>query len=467
RSTCGKGSFILAVLGGFSSILKVIGVDINNDYLKITQNKLKLAKERNFVQLVNGDFFSTNWKDMIKALPKPILIIGNPPWVTNTVLGTLKSSNLPNKSNFQKYSGFEAITGKSNFDISEWMLIQMVDWLKDYDATVAMLCKTTVARKILLYAWKNEIKLERTKIFLIDAAKYFNAGVDACLFTASSANEYHDFDCEVFNNLHDEYPSSKFGYRNGFMVSNIEIYEKYRHLEGEERYKWRSGIKHDCAKVMELRGENGRYRNGFGETNELEDTFLYPMLKSSDVAKDRQLKPPRWMLVTQRSVGERTHIIEKMAPKTWKYLNQYGDLLDKRSSRIYKDKPRFSIFGVGNYTFSMYKVAISGFYKDLTFKAIKPFCGKPVVLDDTCYFISCFQGSTECHYLQSLLNSQPVKDYLSSMIFWDSKRPITLEILKRIDLLAVARECNSEYLLERYIEIRNQKKYQISLLFGS
>ena len=38
----------------------------------------------------------------------------------------LASPNLPSKSNFQNRKGLDAVTGKANFDISEWMLIQLM-----------------------------------------------------------------------------------------------------------------------------------------------------------------------------------------------------------------------------------------------------------------------------------------------------------------------------------------------------
>ena len=56
----------------------------------------------------------------------------------------------------------------------------------------------------------------------------------------------------------------------------------------------------------------------------------------------------------------------------WGYLLAHADLLDARSSSIYRKRPRFSVFGVGPYTFAPWKVGISGFYKTLDFRAIGP-----------------------------------------------------------------------------------------------
>lgn len=127
------------------------------------------------------------------------------------------------------------------------------------------------------------------------------------------------------------------------------------------------GVKHDCSKVMELRKEAAGYRNGLGAWIELEDDYVYPMLKGSEVANGHIAHPVRWMLLPQRAVGQDTAGIRKRAAKTWAYLERHGDALGRRASSIYPGRPRFSVFGVGAYTFATWKVAISGFYKRLNF----------------------------------------------------------------------------------------------------
>ena len=190
---------------------------------------------------------------------------------------------------------------------------------------------------------------------------------------------------------------------------------------------------------MELRPDGtSAFKNGFGEVVDLESTFLYPMLKSSEVAKPDRV-PSRYMLVTQRSIGEDTSQIGREAPRTWSYLEMHASQLDKRSSSIYRNRPRFSVFGVGPYAFSPWKVAISGFYKSLQFRAIGPYHGKSVVFDDTCYFLPC-QSENEARVLLKLVNSGVARDFFSSLVFWDAKRPITSELLGSLNLNALSVE---------------------------
>jgi hypothetical protein len=194
---------------------------------------------------------------------------------------------------------------------------------------------------------------------------------------------------------------------------------------------------------MELLREGTCYRNGLGALADLEDDYVYPMLKSSDLANRRTTQPSRWMLVTQRSVGEATTEIETRAPKTWQYLLNHADRLDARASSIYRKRPRFSIFGVGDYSFAPWKVAISGLYKKLEFVKVGGYADKPIMLDDTANFLAC-DTEHEADSIMGLLHSDAGREFFSAFVFWDAKRPITVELLNRLDILALARELGRE-----------------------
>jgi hypothetical protein len=161
------------------------------------------------------------------------------------------------------------------------------------------------------------------------------------------------------------------------------------------------------------------------------------MFKSSDLGNLRTQENRAFMLVPQRFIGEPTHMLEQTSPLTWAYLNANRDALDSRGSSIYKSNPPFSIFGVGEYSFGLWKVAISGMYKTAQFSLIGPLAGRPVVFDDTCYFLPC-QSEAQARVVHSLLSSGQARDVLQSIVFWDEKRPITKERLNQIDLKALA-----------------------------
>lgn len=367
--------------------------------------------------------------------------MGNFPWVTNSRQGTIGGKNLPHKNNFQNHTGLDALTGKSNFDISEWMLIQAIEWLQGRDSCIAMLCKTAVARKILNHLYARQLHLTSCSTYNIDAKKHFNANVESCLlickFESRSTPTTHlissQYYCDVFENL-DSLKYRRIGYRNNILVRDIDTFDRLSSLyDPKSQTKWRSGIKHDCSAVMELTRTESGFINGLGEVVDLEETYLFPLLKGSDVAQNRIHEIERYILVPQKFIGQETVEIETIAPKTWKYLELNDTLLAQRKSKIYKDRPKFSIFGVGEYTFKPWKIAICGLYKKLDFRSIGQSIGRPVVFDDTVYFLS-FDDEQNAKDAMIFLTSESVKEFYSSLIFWDDKRPIKSSVLNRLNM---------------------------------
>ncbi len=280
--------------------------------------------------------------------------------------------------------------------------------------------------------------MERAAIYGIDADRYFSAAVDAVLLVTQFRPGASNREAHVFGDLTESDKPRLIGYEDHMLLADIDAYHHWKHLCGRNARTWRSGIKHDCAKVMELFREGEKYRNGLAQVVELEDAHVYPMLKSSSLARG-QGSSGRVMLVTQKAVGEDTKEIEELAPKTWAYLQSHAELLGHRASSIYCGRPAFAIFGVGPYSFAPWKVAISGFYKKLAFVPVGPVQGKPVVFDDTSYFVPC-DSREQAYFLASLLNSPPAQSFFRAFVFWDGKRPITAELLQRLDLRRLARE---------------------------
>lgn len=467
--TCGRGSFLLAAIEAFPTVSRAIGLDVNPSHIASARTTLEKKGHGTTCDLMQGDFFEVDWPRLLAVLPEPLLVVGNPPWVTNAALGALGSSNLPEKSNFQKRGGLDAITGKANFDISEWMIIRLLEWLDGRVATLAMLCKTAVARKALYHAWKRDLRLEDCSLHQIDAQRHFGAAVDACLLLCRLTPSGRTYDCRVHEKLGDPRASRVLGYREGRILADVGTYDRLKHLQGQGRYRWRSGIKHDCGKVMELRREGKFYRNGLGQLVELEPDYLYPMLKSSQVANGSMAAPRRWMLVTQKTVGEDTNTIRARAPKTWQCLTAHAQPLQRRASSIYRKRPTFSVFGVGDYSFAPWKVATSGFYKRLHFAVVGSFEGKPIVLDDTCYFIPC-QTKEEADLIAGLLNSGTANEFYSALIFWDSKRPITVDVLQQLRLEALASHVHIDEDLAAFAETkpaRSSRDTQLALFEGA
>ena len=435
--TCGVGAFLEAAAERFGISPNYLGFDVNIDYVKAARVALaRVGPPKGTVQ--HRDFYNIDWKQFLSEQAGPVLIIGNPPWITNAGMGVINGKNLPEKSNYQGQSGLDALTGKSNFDISEWMLVRLSEALQSRGGTLAMLVKTVVARKLLAHCWSADFPIIDAAIYRIDAAEHFDAAVDASLVVIEFGESVKPKRARVYGQLSRAIrPTATIALECGTLIADLDAYRSSKHLLGDSPLRWRSGIKHDCSKVMELEFTDGQLKNGFGELLDLEPDYLLPMLKTSEVAGGRVEHCRRRMIVTQRCIGEQTAGIAGRAPKTWSYLRRHRALLKKRGSSIYRGKPEFSIFGVGDYTFSPWKIAISGMYKSLKFMKVGPFQAQPVVFDDTTNFIPC-PSEAAATLLLSLLESDEARMFYKAFIFWDAKRPITVDLLGRLNIYALA-----------------------------
>ena len=97
----------------------------------------------------------------------------------------------------------------------------------------------------------------------------------------------------------------------------------------------------------------------------------------------------------------------------------------------------------------------SGFHKTPRFVVVAPWQNKPVFFDDTCYFLP-FQNLQETEVVADILNSEPCLRFISSLLFEDSKRPITVELLQQLNLYAIAAEAG---LAGRWTSVRNQRSF--------
>ncbi|MDH5491192.1 MAG: hypothetical protein OEY14_04510, partial [Myxococcales bacterium] len=393
-----------------------------------------------------ADFFETDWEARLGLGPRPLLLLGNPPWVTLAALGRLGSSHRPAPSVEAGERGLDARTGRANFDVSEWMILRLLQALglcatrppEGAEAAVelAMLCKVRVARRLLERVAERGWALEG-ELRQIDAGEHFGASVSATLLRLRPqtlpASERR---WPVFDSLDAAQPSSELGWAQGALTSDLRGHARSERWAGRSRPEWRSGLKHDCARVMQLERGPGGLSSALAGPLELEERYVYPLLRGSDVANGRW-PPTRAVLVPQRALGQSTDRIQREAPLTWAYLEAHRSHLEARRSSIYRGQPSFAVFGVGPYTFSPWKVAIAALYKRLAFRLVGPHAGRPVIFDDTVYFLP-FEREVDARRALRALESEPARDFFEARIFWDEKRPIHKRLLASLDLDRVA-----------------------------
>jgi hypothetical protein len=464
--TCGKGNFIIASLRNFKNIKNVFGVEIYKPY--VWETKFSIVDfflsnpndKKPEISIVHCNVFDFDFKAIAKKHSiNDILVIGNPPWVTNSKLGSLNSTNLPKKTNFKNHSGLDAMTGKGNFDIAEFITLTMIETFQNMKGNLLLLVKNSVIKNIVFDQNKNRYKISAIEKHCIDSKKEFNVSVEAALFYCK-LNSLPTFDCTEFDFYNNQTSQLEFGWLNDKFVSNIDTYIHTKEIDGECPFVWRQGLKHDCSTVMELDKVNGHYVNGLNEEVKLEDGLVYGILKSSDLKNTVINQTRKFTIVTQKKVGQETKYIKTEYPKTYQYLTEHQANFDARKSSIYNNKPLFSIFGIGDYSFKPFKVAISGLYKTFHFTLILPQDNKPVMLDDTCYLIG-FDKIEFAVYALILLNSDTTVQFLQSVTFPDAKRTFTKDVLMRIDLLELSKQINKTQ-LQTELEMLNEK-YKLNL----
>ena len=415
--TCGIGNFLKAATTTFDCQY-IYGIEVNALYTREAQERVPNAT------IITANIFETSTRHLCDE--NDVLVIGNLPWATNSNL----SYNLPQKANFKGLRGIEALTGSSNFDICEYIILQLLNEYKNTDSTICMLCKNSVARNVLLEISKNKISCRKIEFLNFNANKVFGISASACVFiiSLSSVNlndelticEIKDFDT---NKTVDHLIVS-----NGAIRSSIVKYD----FDGRCQLIWRQGVKHDCGRVMELEFVNGVFINKNGEQVQIEKTRIFPLVKSSHFKKPIINTFKKYVIVTQDTHKQDTQYIQQELPLTWEYLNSHIKDFNNRKSIIYKSASPFAMFGIGEYSFAPYKVGLSGFYKTPLFCLLQS--EKPVMTDDTAYFLG-FYDYDVAYSIMLLLNSQKVQDFLLSIAFLDNKRPYTVKLLSRLDLI--------------------------------
>ncbi|MBQ0008130.1 MAG: SAM-dependent methyltransferase [bacterium] len=449
--TCGTGTFIIASMIVFGdSLSEIYGIEIYKPYINQLKHRiLEYALKKTDtckcrICLIHQNVFDFDFDNLHIDKNKNILILGNPPWVTNSKLCEINSNNLPQKSNFKKMKGLDAITGRANFDIAETITYRLLDKFHRQPSCLAFLMKNSVAKNIVSEQRYGRFCISDMAQYNIDSKKEFDVSVAASLFVAK-LNGGQARLCTVLD-LYGLSPLYSYGWVGDSFVSNVQNYLQCSEIDGKSQLTWWSGMKHDCSKVMELEKRDGRLYNKLGEEVAIEPDLIYPILKSSDIKGGHIDTSRKYVIVTQKKVSDDTAAIGHLYPLTYKYLNDHSKWFDARGSIIYRSRPKFCIFGIGSYSFQKYKIAIGGLNKNTSFSLVQPIGDKCVMLDDTCYFLG-FDDYETAQCVLKILNSNVVQNFIQSLVFSDAKRSINKDLLMRIDL----RKAATTLLKENYI----------------
>ncbi len=143
----------------------------------------------------------------------------------------------------------------------------------------------------------------------------------------------------------------------------------------------------------------------------VEASRILPLVRGRDVRR-WHAAPSRFIVMVQdpeRRQGIDTEVLKREAPHTLAYLKRFAPLLTARPLfRKYfagKQAPFYSIYNVGVYTFSPWKVLWREVASHPTAAVIGPDPrGRPVIPDHKLMFIPC-ASSEEAHYVCAILNA--------------------------------------------------------------
>nr|MDO8118228.1 hypothetical protein [Candidatus Sigynarchaeota archaeon] len=443
--TCGSGNFIVAASNTFSKGFECYCLEVQPEYHEQFEENTRNYREKCRIHHVTGNVLDHEFP-MADFKHKNVLVLGNLPWVTSAGLTALGADNPVKKGNFGSLRGLDAITGKSNFDLAEAIFTKLINDFSQVNARIALICKFIVARNMIHDMERCDLKISNATWYELDAWKEFRVAAHAGVLDVTTGRPISS-SCEARFLDDPRVISHRFGWSGRNFVSDLSTYTKTSVIEGRSCIEWRQGVKTDAFRVMTFTtSADGLLVNGFGEVADIEKDLVYPFVKGSRLGGQVIHATPQAMLVPQARLGADTSTIATAHPRTWDYLVAHGSVLDGRKSRVYLGKPRFSIFGVGDYSFRPYKIAVASMYKEPEFSLVCPVNGKPVMLDDTSYFI----GFDDLHHaivVHALLSQDVVKQFLDSIVFKDGKRVYTKGILMRIDLSRVLSMTREDRLL--------------------
>jgi hypothetical protein len=143
----------------------------------------------------------------------------------------------------------------------------------------------------------------------------------------------------------------------------------------------------------------------------IEPDLVYPLLRSRDVARWRA-HPSAGLLLVQDPVrrrGVEESELQVGFPRTHAYLKRFEKVLRARASRGVSDMLRegaafYTMFAVGDYTFSPWKVVWPNIASRLDAAVVGKHEGKPVVPQHIVTLVACTTAA-EAHYICALINS--------------------------------------------------------------
>jgi methylase of polypeptide subunit release factors len=236
----------------------------------------------------------------------------------------------------------------------------------------------------------------------------------------------------TFKALHAE-PVDPLDQTSAWLTASPRILKVLRRIHGDSGYVARKGVYCSANGVfwLDLQGsrpdghlivsnlpDEGRIKVTRTQAT-IEADLVYPLLRGRDVGR-WQAAPKSYVLLTHKE-GMRLKAIperemQENYPKAWRYLFKFKNTLQKTGlfRRFCKpDDPFYSMFNIGDYTFSPWKLVIREISAALTCAVVGDFQGKAVIPDHKLVIVA-GSNKVELHYLCAMLNSLLARFFVGS-----------------------------------------------------
>ncbi len=215
-----------------------------------------------------------------------------------------------------------------------------------------------------------------------------------------------------------------------WLKGSLEEYKIWNHIfePGKRYYKARKGVTTDkngifwvYVRDVDSDSKTCKIQNAseIGRTTGIptivwtvETEHIFPLLRGRNIsAFQASPEPDLHIILPQRGMhGDPT--LPTTSPRTWRFLSQFKELLENRSSlkRFQRNQPYWSLWSIGPYTFSPYKVL----WKEMSgnrFVAASigsfddPLSGSKIVIPDHKLYFVPVETEEEAAYLTGILNA--------------------------------------------------------------
>lgn len=180
-------------------------------------------------------------------------------------------------------------------------------------------------------------------------------------------------------------------------------------------------------------------------TKVIETDLIYPLIKPKDT-KRWGIDSYQYMIVPHQKAGENNEsFLRVKLPKSYAFLSSFKKELATRKSKWFYggDKPFYSLFGIGDYTFEKYKIVWCCMSYKPDFSVVSKVKDEKIgvktyIPDNTIGYLS-VKTSDEAHYICSILNSDKVKA-LFALRSSKSKWGISIDMVNKVPIVEFNKE---------------------------